>query len=164
MPKKTQIVIKESYNELDKALRANRGTRRAVRIKVLKILKSKNYKSHDWIASKLGIGSRSIERWIATYAKEGLSGLCKEETRQKPSVKITPQMHRELEKLVTDPSSPLLGYQDAVRYLEMTFNKKVNYHTLRNYLRKHFGTKLKVPRKSHYRKDNEAVQAFLKTT
>jgi len=29
---------------------------------------------------------------------------------------------------------------------------------------KHFKTKLKSPRKSHYKKDQQAVNAFLKTT
>ncbi len=31
------------------------------------------------------------------------------------------------------------------------------------YLIQHFKTKLKVPRKSHYKKDDKAVDAFLKT-
>jgi hypothetical protein len=34
---------------------------------------------------------------------------------------------------------------------------------IREYLKQHFKTKLKLPRKSHYKKDLKAEKAFLKT-
>jgi len=35
---------------------------------------------------------------------------------------------------------------------------------LRHYVKRHFGAKLKVPRKSHIRKDKEAVATFKKSS
>ena len=40
----------------------------------------------------------------------------------------------------------------------------VKYHWLSAYMIKCFKTKLKSPRKSHYKKDDQAVKAFLKTS
>ena len=39
----------------------------------------------------------------------------------------------------------------------------MKYNTLRTYLIRHFGTKLRMPRKSHYKKDEQAIEAFKKT-
>ena len=59
--------------------------------------------------------------------------------------------------------NPLLGYQDAQRWVLENFATDINYHTLRDYMKKHFNTKLKVPRKSHIKKDEQAEENFLKT-
>ena len=40
----------------------------------------------------------------------------------------------------------------------------ISYTTLRNYMITNFKTKLKSPRKSHYKKDEQAIEAFKKTT
>ncbi|MGY0408373.1 MAG: hypothetical protein ACWIPJ_08480 [Polaribacter sp.] len=40
----------------------------------------------------------------------------------------------------------------------------MKYNTLRTYLIRHFKTKIKVPRKSHYKKDDQAIEAFFKTS
>ncbi len=41
---------------------------------------------------------------------------------------------------------------------------EINYHTLRSFMITNFDTKLKQPRKSHYKKDEEAFEAFKKTS
>ena len=38
----------------------------------------------------------------------------------------------------------------------------INYHTLRYHLIKHSEAKLKTPRKSHVKKDDRVIDAFLK--
>jgi transposase len=44
------------------------------------------------------------------------------------------------------------------------YGVEVNYHRIREYLIKHFKTKVKRPRKSHIQKDPQAEEAFFKTT
>ena len=44
------------------------------------------------------------------------------------------------------------------------YSVEINYHTLRSFMIVNFGTKLKQPRKSHYKKDEEAFEAFKKTS
>ena len=54
-------------------------------------------------------------------------------------------------------------YWDAQKWVFDKYGVEIKYQRIREYLIQHFGTKLKVPRKSHYRKDVEAEKAFLKT-
>ena len=44
----------------------------------------------------------------------------------------------------------------------MNLKKQFKYNTLMKYSIKHFGSKIKVARKSHIKKDPEAVEAFKK--
>ncbi len=73
-------------------------------------------------------------------------------------------MHQVISEKLHDSKNPLLGYFDAVNWLEKEHKKSVKHHTLRAYMIRHFKTKLKHPRKSHYKKDEQAIEAFKKTT
>ena len=77
---------------------------------------------------------------------------------------LTKEIHQGLEKRVNTRDDPFLGYWDAVDWVNSQYGVSVSYHLLRYHLIKHFKTKLKSPRKSHYKKDDQAVTAFLKTT
>ena len=45
-------------------------------------------------------------------------------------------------------------------WVEQEFEKPILYNTLFKYSQRHFGAKVKVARKSHVKKDEEAVSAF----
>ena len=83
--------------------------------------------------------------------------------KNKQSKIITPEIHKGLEQRVNDPNNPFLGYWDAQEWVNEKYNVQVKYQRIREYLKQHFKTKLKSPRKSHYKKDVEAEEAFLKT-
>lgn len=69
-----------------------------------------------------------------------------------------------MEAKVNSSTDPFLGYWDAQHWVNHTYGIEVKYHLLRHYLIQHFKTKLKSPRKSHYKKDVAAQEAFLKTS
>jgi transposase len=50
------------------------------------------------------------------------------------------------------------------RWIEEQFNKEVKYNTLLKYSIKNFGSKVKTARKSHVKKDEQAVESFKKTS
>jgi transposase len=50
------------------------------------------------------------------------------------------------------------------KWVEKHLIEGINYNSLRHYVKRHFGAKLKVPRKSHIRKDKEAVATFKKSS
>ncbi|MFT5601590.1 MAG: transposase, partial [Flavobacteriales bacterium] len=56
------------------------------------------------------------------------------------------------------------GYNDAVLWIKQEFGYDLKYHTVRAFMIRNFGTKLKTPRKSHYKKDEVAFEAFKKTS
>jgi len=122
------------------------------------------FKTRKSLTDYLGITSRTGERWVQKYKSKGIEGLLSDEPKNLKSRIITPEIHKGLAKRVNSSEHPFLGYWDAVQWVENEYNIEVQYHNLRRYLIQHFKTKLKTPRKSHYKKDDKAVDAFLKTS
>ena len=155
--------INESLSEL-KTLRAKQPTlARQKRIDCLIHIKTSKFETRQELANYLGVHIRTQERWLTKYREQGLAFLLVDESKSRTSKIITPQMHGALEAKVSSSDSPFLGYWDAQQWVEDTFNVKIKYHWLRKYLITHFKTKLKSPRKSHYKKDEQAIEAFFKT-
>ena len=73
-------------------------------------------------------------------------------------------IYKEIEDKLNDSSAPLQGYNDAVLWIKQEFGYDLKYHTVRAFMIRNFGTKLKTPRKSHYKKDEVAFEAFKKTS
>jgi hypothetical protein len=94
---------------------------------------------------------------------KGMDGLLIDEPKNLKSRIITPAIHDGLKERVNSSTNPFLGYWDAKDWVLSTYGVAVQYHLIRHYLIQHFKTKLKSPRKSHYKKDEEAEKAFLKT-
>ncbi len=112
----------------------------------------------------MGINLRTQERWIQRYISGGIERLLIDKPKNIRSRIITPEIHQGLSERVNSSDNPFLGYWDAIQWVKTEYNTDIEYHNLRMYLIKHFKTKLKVPRKSHYKKDDKAQGAFLKTT
>ena len=112
----------------------------------------------------MGVSTRAQERWAIKYQQGGIEELLSDKPKDIKSRIITKEIHQGLEKRVNSSDNPLLGYWDAVDWVKSEYEVSVSYHLLRYHLIKHFKTKLKSPRKSHYKKDDQAVTAFLKTT
>lgn len=77
---------------------------------------------------------------------------------------ITPEIHSGLSQRVHDSHNPFLGYWDAQNWVKQEYDLDIKYQRMREYLIQHFSIKLKTPRKSHYKKDEQAEKAFLKTS
>lgn len=65
----------------------------------------------------------------------------------KQSKIITLAIHKDLEQKVNDPHNPFLGCWDAQNWVKEEYGIDVKYHRIRQYLIKHFKTKLKTSRK-----------------
>lgn len=163
MGRKSQIVISESLNELKNLLSKQKTLTGEKRIKCLIYIKEKKFRTRLELSSYLGIHIRTMERWLKTYTEEGVKIMMTNKPKPKPSMFITPEIHKVLEMKTNDPANPFLGYWDVQAWIKQEFGIDVNYHTVRKYLIKHFNTKIKSPRKSHIKKDPQAKEAFLKT-
>jgi transposase len=106
---------------------------------------------------------RTLERWLNAYKSGGVLEMLHDKPKNKQSKIITPTMHKGLVERVNDSHNPFLGYWDAQNWINQEYGVDIKYHRIREYLIQHFKTKLKVPRKSHYKKDEQAEKAFLKT-
>lgn len=164
MSKPKEFTIKETVCLLERYRKQQTVFRIEKRLIWLKALKQKRFKTRQALANYLGVSTRSQERWAIKYQQGGIDGLLSDKARHIKSRIITKEIHQGLEKRVNSSDDPFLGYWDAVDWVNSQYGVSVSYHLLRYHLIKHFKTKLKSPRKSHYKKDDQAVTAFLKTT
>lgn len=155
--------IAESLPEL-KNLRSKQPTlSKQKRVDCLIHIKTSKFKTRQELANHLGIHIRTQERWLTQYRNGGMASYISDEPQIRTSKIITSEIHEALEAKVNSSNSPFLGYWEAQQWVEGTFGVKIKYHWLRKYLITHFKTKLKSPRKSHYKKDEQAIEAFFKT-
>ena len=158
------LEIKESLGDLKDILKSAKTHKSVIRIQCLILLKEKRFKNRTVIADTLGVSLSSIDRWVRIYQSQGIEELLKMTSGGKRREVITEEIHEKLSQKLHDSNNPLLGFHDAVKWVENNFNQQVKYTTLYSYIRKHFGGKLKVPRKSHYKNKPEVVADFKKNT
>ena len=158
------ISIKESLSEL-KELQRKSGHLISKRLQILIEFK-KNAEmglSKRAVSDKTGINHNSITKWRNIYLKSGIHPfLSHGRIGFKKSV-IDSSSHKAIEKKLKDPRNGLRGYKELQQWVSDTLNLEVEYSTLVKYAIRHFGTKIKVARKSHVKKDENSVNAFKKT-
>ena len=164
MAKRTEILIKESLEVLKNLRRKEKVIYKHKRLTWLLLLKNNPDLPRHKSSEKSGISLRTQERWIERYNLSGVSGLLTDAPNTKKSKIITKEIHEGLAKRVNSSENPFLGYWDAKDWVLSEYGVEITYHWIRMYLIKHFKTKLKTPRKSHYNKDEKAIEAFLKTS
>lgn len=157
------MIIKESVKELRNRLSRQSTLRGEKRIKCLLYIKENKFRTRQELSSYLGVHIRTMERWLRTYESEGIETMVVNKPKPRKSQFITKDIHNELKDRVNTSNNPFLGYWDAQKWLKDEFGLEIKYHTLRQYMITHFKTKLKVPRKSHVNKDDQATEAFFKT-
>jgi len=116
------------------------------------------------VADATGFNHNSVQTWRNLYIKGGIKALMaytKHEGR--PSI-ITAKEHRQIEAKLKDPKNGLRGYVELQAWAENEFKKPIKYNTLLKYSIRKFGSKIKVARKSHVKKDAQRVEAFKKTS
>src|SRR5690606_10010464 len=153
----------ESLLELKILASKQKSLKAEKRVKSLIYIKENKFKTRQEVSDFLGIHIRTLERWVSNYKSGGINEMLNDQPKNKQSKIITPEIHKGLEQRVNDPNNPFLGYWDAQEWVNEKYGVEVKYQRIREYLKQHFKTKLKAPRKSHYKKDVEAEEAFLKT-
>jgi len=163
MARKSKIQIKESTSELKSLYKKEENFKIRQRILCLSLIKSQKIKKQEAIAIHIGVNYATVKRWLKQYREEGISSLLSIKSGGNKQSIITPSIHQSLSKKLNNPKNPLRGYWDVVIWLKENHNLDIEYHTVRSYLIRHFKTKIKSPRKSHYKKDESAIIAFKKT-
>jgi transposase len=163
MAKPKYFYIKEDVLTLKSLRKQQTVFRFEKRLIWLVTLQENRFKTRVELAKYLGISTRTQERWSVKYQRGGIKELLSDTPKELKSRIITDTIHKGLSNRVNSSDNPFLGYWDAVDWVKSEYNVSVSYHLLRYHLIKHFKTKLKSPRKSHYKKDDKAVTAFLKT-
>lgn len=164
MGKRVIINVKESFEYLDILYRKSRKFKVKRRIKSLILTKSQKFSTREKLAKHLNINVKTLYVWFKTYQLEGLTSMLNSTSGGKHNYRVIDSVAIGLGKKLQSSNDPLQGYTDAVKWVKKNYNVEINYHTLRSFMIVNFGTKLKQPRKSHYKKDEAAFDAFKKTS
>ena|SRR5437899_1182358 len=159
-----QISIKESLSDL-KALLKNQPSHFKPRVQMLiTIKKSATGLSKNALAELIGVNHNSIQIWRKKYLQGGINELLfHRKTGFKPSL-ITPEAHKSIETKLNEPLEGFTSFKELQQWVDENFVKGIKYVTINSYVKRHFGAKLKVARKSHIKKDHQATEAFKKTS
>ncbi len=163
MAKAKNIIVQETLKELQ-LLKRKQPEHLRHRIQMLITMKrSKEPFTKDGLAQVLGISGQTAHTWRTNYIKGGIDGLLTfKRTHGKESL-IDEKAHDAIEQKLTDPSGGVSSYKDLQHWVSEKYLSGIKYTTLNEYVKRKFGAKLKVARKSHINKDEEAIEAFKKT-
>lgn len=162
--KNIPFAIQESLEELKQLRQKTQDHRKKIRIQSLILSKENKIETRKEIAQHLGIDKATLRRWKRSYIEHGLEGLLTIRSGGKRRCNISPNLHEALKEKLHNADDPFLSYAEAVTWVQKNYSQTIKYNTLRMYLIRQFKSKLKQPRKSHYKKDDEAIAAFKKTT
>lgn len=160
-----KITVKESIPELRKLQRKSGelvGKRLLMLIEIKKHEKT-GISKRD-LSKITGINHNSIVKWRNQYNKEGIQPLLTHGRIGgfKKSV-VSKEEHTKIEKKLNDPKNGIRGYRELLEWVKKDLGKDMKYITLLKYAQRHFGSKIKVARKSHVKKDDALVDTFKKT-
>jgi transposase len=162
MSKALTILVKESIAELKQLHKAQSLFLRPRVLMLLEIKKSEKPLSKNELAAIVGANHNTIQRWRKLYQSGGLSALLEHQRGGKRREVITPVMHKAIEKKLTNAKEAFHSFTQLQQWVDQNYLKGIKYVTLNAYVKKHFGAKLKVARKSHVNKSEEAVKNFKK--
>jgi len=165
MANSKNIIVKESEQELKKLLK-KQPIHKKNRINMLLVLKKTDKSlSKLELATILKVNHNTAQKWRKAYFEKGIDGLLYDgRIGFKPSI-INSEIHQAIEKKLTSPKDAFTSYIDLINWIvENYISNGINYHTVNKYVKRHFGAKLKVSRKSHIKKDENAVETLKKTS
>lgn len=160
------IQVKESVTELKKLLKS---TPRLIFPRIKMLLEIKKHEAMGGISKRIlaeaiGVNHNSIQTWRTLYEKGGIEQLIKYTKNEGRPTILTAEEHQAIKSKLNDSKNGLRGYVELLDWVESTFKKEIKYNTLLKYTNREFGASVKVARKSHVKKDLEAVSAFKKTS
>jgi len=164
MGRTSKLEIKESLIELRSLAKQQPLPKNRDRLQALIHIKENTFETRDLLCHHLGYSKRSLERWIGVYMKNGLRALLLPNKRKRKPYIITEEVDQALAKRLNDSEVGFSSYRQAQQWVFLEFQLELKYNTIREHMIRHYKTKIKTPRKSHTKKDNQAVEAFLKTT
>ncbi len=164
MGKFAELLVKESPEVLERLLRKQTKVKNIDRLRSLLFIQLNKFRTRQELADYLGYHIRTMERWLSQYDHGGLDEMLLPEKLERKSHLVHNDVHEALAKRVNNPHNGFSSYVEVKQWLSRYHNLEIEYNTIRTYLIRNFKTKIKQPRKSHVKKDNEAIEAFLKTT
>lgn len=162
MAKAKEIQIKESVKEL-KTILKKQPEHLYSRIRMLIVIKKSEIPlSKNALADIIGVNHNSIQSWRQAYITGGINKLLEYKRGGYKPAMIRGEVLKKIEERLTEPYDAFRGYKELRQWIDDNFIPGINYHTVNKFVKRKFGAKLKVARKSHVKKDVQAVEDFKK--
>jgi transposase len=163
MAKTIDTDIQESEATLLYLLRQQGKLLQQSRVKALLLIKQGKVKYTYQLADKLKRERKTIYNWLKLYKDKGINGYLNVSSRGKRKEKLSPNEKQAIALKLQDPATDITSYVELLHWVSQQFEKDIPYHVVYNYCRTHLKSRLKIARKSHHKKDGQAVEAFKKT-
>ena len=157
--------IKESESEIKKLIKSSTPFI-SKRFQALLVFKQheKTGISKREVADEIGVNHNSIQTWRSAYISGGVEQLKHHlNTGYKPCL-ITASQEVVLKNKLEDPNNGIIGFVELLDWFNTTFDADIKYKTFHGIVVRKFEAKIKVARKVHVKKDEQAVEAFKKTS
>jgi transposase len=155
------LVIKEASDKL-KQLQKQSPLHLQPRIQMLLLIKAGKAHSKQELADALGVNHNSTQAWKTAYVKGGIELLLSDKRGGKKQSLITAKAHQKLQERLYNPKTGFRSFTEIQQWLQTEFDIEAHYQTVNKYVKRKFGARLKVSRKSHVRKDPAAEAVFKK--
>lgn len=128
-------------------------------LQMLVILFEQGPLSQKALAAMIGSSDKSINKWRKEYMSGGVALLLEEHRGGHKEAKITPEAEKQLRARLNNPKEGFRSYIEILQWLLDEFGIEMNYHAINKYVKRNYGARLKVSRKSHVQKSpaDEAV-------
>jgi transposase len=162
MAKAVIISVKETSEELKK-LKGKAPVHLQPRLKMLLLITGGLTGSVE-LSAKVGVSRNSIASWKVDYNEGGIDQLLSDHRGGDYQSGITAEQKKKIEQKLSNPQDAFTSFGMAQDWLKNELGIEKQYHAINKYLKRNFGAKLKVGRKSHVKKDEAAVAVFKKPT
>ena len=161
MARPIQIIITEDLAEL-KTLARSLPSHKRDRARMLYLIKHDGIMSKFELGMALSVSPDTVQKWRDKYRKGGLELLLDDTRGGTKAAQITPAAHEKLAERLSSPTGAFRSYGEAQEWINKEFGLDMGYHAVNKYLKRRFGAKLKVARRSHVDKDPAAPAVFKK--
>lgn len=156
MPKKITLLITEDLEFLLREHSKSPSSLSKDRIKALIYIKRGKYVFQSDIALKLGRTEKTVRGWLQKYSQVGFSGLTAVKSGGNNTKVLSDKAKIFIAEKLTDPTTTITSYIELKLLIAQELEEIVPYFALYAHCRRKHKTKLKVARKSHYKKDPKA--------
>ncbi len=161
MPKKNYEIL-ESEKELPDMIRNEKKGRFRDRLRFLWLLKSGNAETMTRAAELCGISLPTAAEWLRRYENGGISELLCLKTVPGRQRAISGEVLEDLKKRLSGPEG-FRSYNEIRTWLMDEYNLDIPYKTVHKTVRYYLGAKLKSPRPSHIKKNDDEVRGFIES-
>jgi len=114
------------------------------------------------LADALGVNHNSVQSWRKAYEQNGIEKLMEDKRGGNRAAVIDVKTDKAIVARLSDARNAPRSFKELQQWVHDNYIKDINYHTLHKHVKRKYGAKLKVARKSHVQKDEQAVEAFKK--